>query len=102
MGKPTLESMSRSIEEIQASIKKLEEDNEYLRDVIKEMSNPRKGVKSTRPMNREDAVRVVLGDMKDYSTKEAAQKLGLSYGQIYSARGGYTFADVFDETLKKK
>ena len=56
MGKLTLESIERSIDEIQASIKKLEAENEYLRDVIREVSNPRKGVKSTRSMTREDAV----------------------------------------------
>jgi hypothetical protein len=54
----------------------------------------KKGPASTREMTVEDAERVVNGDCKDLSHKAAAEKLGLSYGQIYSCRGGYTFKNV--------
>jgi hypothetical protein len=53
-----------------------------------------RGPKSERSMTDEDARRVKFGDLKDASHKEAAKKLGLSYGQIYSCRGGYTFNHV--------
>lgn len=53
-----------------------------------------RGPKSERDMIREDAWRVRFGDLKDASHKDAAKKLGLSYGQVYSARGGYTLKDV--------
>jgi hypothetical protein len=53
-----------------------------------------RGPKSERSMTDEDAARCKFGDLKDKSHKEAAKVLGLSYGQIYSARGGYTFNHV--------
>ena len=53
-----------------------------------------RGPKSTRDMSREDAWRVRFGDLKSKSAKEAAKILGLSYGQVYSARGEYTFKDL--------
>lgn len=53
-----------------------------------------RGPKSERSMTDEDAFRIKFGDLKEVSHKEAAEKLGLSYGQIYSARGGYTFTHV--------
>ncbi len=53
-----------------------------------------RGPKSERSMTDDDAARVKFGDLKDLSHKEAAKELGLSYGQIYSARGDYTFNHV--------
>ena len=53
--------------------------------------------KSTRPMTEEDAKRVTFGDLKDMSHADAARELGLSYGQIYSARNGYTFNYIKEE-----
>lgn len=51
-----------------------------------------RGPKSSRAMTQEDATKVQKGgELESLSHKEAAQELGLSYGQIYSARGGYTF-----------
>lgn len=53
-----------------------------------------RGPKSERSMTDEDAFRVKFGDLKEKGHKEAAAELGLSYGQVYSARGGYTFTHV--------
>ena len=53
-----------------------------------------RGPKSERSMTDEDASRIKFGDLKDHSHRDAAKELGLSYGQIYSARGGYTFTHV--------
>lgn len=53
-----------------------------------------RGPTSTRTMTRHDAWRVMHGDLKGMSHKQAAKETGLSYGQIYSARGEYTFKDV--------
>ena len=55
-----------------------------------------RGPKSERQMTDEDAIRIRFGDLKDKNHKEAAAELGLSYGQIYSARNGYTFQHVED------
>ena len=66
-------------------------------------SSPRdRGPVSTRKMTEDDARRLVLGDMTDISHKEAANTLGLSYAQVYSARGGYTFKDLQDEKRDSK
>lgn len=63
-------------------------------------SNRDRGPKSSRDMTIDDARRIMLGDLVSLSHKAAAEKLGLSYGQIYSARGGYTFKSVTDEKLE--
>ena len=56
-----------------------------------------RGPDSTREMTEDDARRLLLGDMKDKSHKDAAKELGLSYGQIYSARKGFTFKGIYKE-----
>lgn len=53
-----------------------------------------RGPRSSRSMTRLDAWRAIHGDLKEKGHKKAAEILGLSYGQIYSARGTYTFKDV--------
>lgn len=56
-----------------------------------------RGPVSETTMTEDHARRVMLGDLKDSSHKEAAELLGLSYGQIYSARKGFTFKPVYKE-----
>jgi len=56
-----------------------------------------RGPTSTREMTEADARAIMLGEHKDSSHKKAAEALGLSYGQVYSARGGYTFKGVYKE-----
>jgi hypothetical protein len=45
-------------------------------------------------MTDDHAKRVTYGDLKDLKHKAAAEKLGLTYGQIYSCRLEFTFKDV--------
>jgi len=59
-----------------------------------------RGPKSEHGMTLEDAKRAISGDLKDVSHKSAAETLGLSYGQIYSARKGFTFKEVHAEIRK--
>lgn len=59
-----------------------------------------RGPESSRTMVEADARRIMLGDLKDASHTKAAQDLGLSYGQVYSARKGFTFKAVYQEMLK--
>lgn len=47
-----------------------------------------------REMTDDDAYRIMTGDLKDSKHKDAAAQLGLSYGQVYSARGEYTFKHI--------
>lgn len=56
-----------------------------------------RGPDSTRDMTEDDARRALLGDLATKSHKDAATELGLSYGQIYSARKGFTFKSVYKE-----
>jgi hypothetical protein len=77
------------VTELQAKVAKLEEANEK-----------RSGPKATREMTDDDARRITSGDLKDKSHTECAETLGLSYGQIYSARKGFTFKKVIAEAAK--
>lgn len=60
-----------------------------------------RGPASTREMTEADARRVIVGDLKDKKHGEAAETLGLSYGQIYSARKGFTFKAIAKLAEKK-
>ena len=56
-----------------------------------------RGPESKREMTEADARRVIGGDLKDLPHGKAAEKLELSYGQVYSARLGFTFKSVSKE-----
>lgn len=79
---------------------------EKLNEVIEALNNlsaPRdRGPKAERTMTDEDARRVIYGDLKDVSHKAAAEQLGLSYGQIYSARKGFTFKSIHKEAASQE
>ena len=68
--------------------------------IEKQSSN--RGPKSERNMSENDARRVICGDLKDLSHKQAAEELGLSYGQIYSARNQFTFKAIHKELRDAK
>lgn len=74
-------------EELVARVAQLEE-------TIASIKQRDRGPKSERTMTDKDAFRVKFGDLKDAKHKAAAEALGLSYGQVYSARGSYTFTHV--------
>lgn len=77
---------------------------EKLNEVIAALNSasaPRdRGPKSEKVMTDDDARAVIMGELKDTSHKEAATKLGLSYGQVYSARKGFTFKNIHKEAEK--
>ena len=91
MSKITMKELVERIEVLEAKIVELE--SRAPRD---------RGPKSERAMTEEDARRVILGDLSNKSHKECAEILNLSYGQIYSARGGYTFKKITDEKIANK
>lgn len=53
-----------------------------------------------RNMTDADALRVLTGDLKEHNHKEAAEMAGLTYAQVYSCRGGFTFKHVIHELEK--
>lgn len=61
-----------------------------------------RGPKSEGEMTEEHAIRVMLGDLREMSHKEAALELKLSYGQIYSARKGYTFKKIYKKMINNE
>ena len=63
--------------------------------LLAERSSNGRGPKSTRSMTKEDAIKIMTGAMKDETIKKCATDLGLSYGQVYSARNGYTFKEQY-------
>lgn len=91
--KLTIKDLSMKINEI---IDKL--------NTITELPNSHKprnrGPASQRQMTENDAERVMLGDLKDLSHMKAAEELGLSYGQIYSARKGFCFKPTYQKMIK--
>lgn len=79
----TTEMFQALVDQVGALTKRLEEI---------EAKAPRN--QAERPMTEDDARRVLNGDLKDKTHNEAAAALGLSYGQVYSCRGRYTFKGV--------
>jgi len=59
-----------------------------------------RGPESSRTMTEDDARRTVLGDLSGLSHTKAAEATGLSYGQVYSARKGFTFKAIYKEAVK--
>lgn len=86
-------NLAEKLNEIVAIVKQLTIDNQP--------SAPARdrGPKSDRDMTEADARAIMLGEHKDLSHKAAAEKLGLSYGQVYSARKGFTFKSIYKEMV---
>lgn len=55
-----------------------------------------------RNMTDADALRVLSGDLKDMNHKDAAEVIGLTYAQVYSARGEFTFKHVHKVLREEK
>lgn len=79
----------QKIEELSQRVTSLEEQLAQAQSTQRD-----RGPKSQGEMTDEHAYRVKFGDLKDTKHKQAAEQLGLSYGQVFSCRGGYTFKHV--------
>lgn len=75
--------------------------NELVAIIVASKAERDRGPKSSRTMVEQDAERLMLGDLKDVSHTKAAETLGLSYGQVYSARKGFTFKTIYQRALKE-
>ena len=94
-----------TMKDLQAQIEELKEIVTAQGAMIEELKsqgsvNRDRGPKSEGEMTEEHAIRVMLGDLRDKSHKDAALELKLSYGQIYSARKGYTFKKIYQRMIK--
>ena len=81
-----------SVKELPEIVVQLTARIEALEKKIEELTKPKN--EAQREMTDDDAKRILTGDMKDLKHKDAAEKLGLSYGQIYSCRFEHTFKHV--------
>jgi hypothetical protein len=80
-----IEELMQQVAELQARIEKLE------------AASVAKSNKSDREMTDDDARRILSGDLATMKHKEVAEKLGLSYGQVYSCRLEFTFKHIHKE-----
>jgi len=83
------------IEELMELVKSLEARVATLEESTKPKN------KSDREMTDDDARSILFGDLKDMKHKEVAEKLGLSYGQVYSCRLEFTFKSIHKEMREK-
>lgn len=84
------------------SLKELQELVLQLQERIVALETPKKTSESAREMTDDDARRILTGDLKDAKHKDAAEKLGLSYGQVYSCRLEFTFKHIHKEMAAAK
>lgn len=97
--KLTLKVLGEKINDLVEFANQLEERVQSAKAAPVASVSRNRGPASEKVMTEEDARQVMLGDLKGDSHKEAAEKLGLSYGQIYSARKGFTFKTVYKEMI---
>jgi hypothetical protein len=86
-----------SIEEIIARMDHMQGMLETLSAKISTFEQASVKAKSDKEMTDDDARKILIGEFKDLKHNEAAAKTGLSYGQVYSCRGEYTFRHIHKE-----
>ncbi len=92
-----------TIKELELQIAKLTERLAAVEDQLANQPKPRnRGPASNGAMTTEMAERMMIGDLRNTSNNQAAIILGLSYGQIFSARKGYTFKPVYKKMVNKE
>lgn len=97
--------MAEAIGSLRITVEHLSEVVARHEAVIEELlvngTGRKRGPKTERSMTDADAWMVKFGALKlPVSHKEAAEKLGLSYGQVFSCRGSYTFKGVKHDAFK--
>ena len=68
-----------------------------LQDRVTKLEQPKSTTSSGKEMTDDNARSVIFGDLSAVKHKDAADKLGLTYGQVYSARLGFTFKNIHKE-----
>ena len=78
---------------------KLKEVVAKVNEIIEKLNevSDRRGPKSQREMTDEDARNILVGELAKESHKSAAEKLNLSYAQVYSCRKEFTFKHIHKE-----
>lgn len=94
-----IETLVTRIDELETLLNETLGKVTELSDKVTELTTPKQ--KSLKEMTNNDALRILTGDCKDLKHNEAAQKLGLSYGQIYSCRLEFTFRHITEKIRKE-
>ena len=89
-------STTEMVKDLQGQILTLEDRVASLEAKIAELSKP-KSPATSREMTDDDARRILKGDLATAKHKDAADTLGLSYGQVYSCRLEFTFKHIHKE-----
>jgi hypothetical protein len=79
----------------QPTIEQLVQRIVQLEEQVAEITKPK--ATQQREMTDADAKAILTGEHKSLKHNEAAAKLGLSYGQVYSCRLEYTFRHIHKE-----
>jgi hypothetical protein len=82
-----------------AAIVLLQSTVEGLSKVVADLTAPKNT--DVKEMTDDHARQILTGDLKDKKHGDAAKTLGLSYGQVYSCRGQYTFKHIHKELTAK-
>lgn len=91
---------SMTNKEMIVSILDLIQKVEELTAKVNELSSTKSKTESVE-MTDDHARRVLDGDLKDKKHKDAAEALGLTYGQVYSCRLEFTFKGIHKELAAK-
>jgi len=100
--KITIEGLNTSIQDLRAMFEehrassdaRLAEHGEVLAEIVPKVEARNKSAPEIRNMTDADARRVMDGDLRGESHRDAAEKIGLTYAQVYSCRLEYTFKHV--------
>jgi len=103
--KTTIEGLNTSIQDLRtmfeehraSTVAALTEHGEVLAEIVPKVEARNKSAPEIRNMTDADARRVMDGDLKGESHRDAAEKIGLTYAQVYSCRLEYTFKHVHKE-----
>jgi hypothetical protein len=93
--------MENQVEVKNLSLKELAAMVVALQAQVAALESKGKSNESTREMTDDDARNILFGELATTKHKDASAKLGLSYGQIYSCRLGFTFKGIHKEMKEK-
>lgn len=83
-----IEELTKMVMDLRERVRVLEEQAQS------RIINKNRSSALLREMTKDDAFRVLNGDLKDLDHREAATEIGLTYAQVYSCRMAYTFKPV--------
>lgn len=88
MSDEQLEALTKVVMDLRERVRVLEEQ------AHSQKINKNRSSALLREMTKDDALRVLNGDLKDLDHRDAATHIGLTYAQVYSCRMAYTFKPI--------